>query len=171
MENLQCRMDFPLIFDLKGSILDRRTTHDHYINIESIPRTKVYKDVDFFNHLQNITVENVERVNMLRSIKLDTELLEKYSIMDYSLLLLIEETKSLKGSMIEPFNFVKYQKYVVLIGIIDYLQTYDIKKQIENKIKKMRKHETIQISAISPKPYKKRFIEMIEKVFIESCLN
>ena len=46
MENLGCRMENPIIFDMKGSTVNRRITNTEYSSLESIPRDKVYKEYD-----------------------------------------------------------------------------------------------------------------------------
>lgn len=171
MENLSAVMENPLRFDLKGSSVDRSATETEYVGFDSLPKTKVYKDTDFFNSMLHITVANNEFSNLLKTIKSDSKLLEKYSIMDYSLLMLIEKTKSLQMSMIQRNNYVKSEDFLICVGIIDFLQTYNTKKKLENKYKNLKKHESAGISAIPPKPYRKRFIRMIKNLFTLTVVN
>ena len=84
LENLSRNFEDPLKFDMKGSRTDRRTSNKDYLSLDLMPRDKVYKDMDFHATVQAIGIESVERAEMIRKITLDTALLEKYSIMDYS---------------------------------------------------------------------------------------
>lgn len=171
MENLTCKTDSPIIFDLKGSKQDRRETESLYASLEFLPRSRVLKDIDFYNNINHIYVENLELLEILKVFELDTNLLEKYSIMDYSLLILIEETSSLKGTQLKTHNYIKFGKFIVFIGIIDYLQPYNTRKKLESAYKNFNKKEITNISAIPPTPYRRRFLKMIRTVFSSNKLN
>lgn len=171
MENLSSRLETPLIFDMKGSKLDRRVTKTSYADADSMPRSKVYKDVDFFNVIHNFQLDGVELPDLMNCIKLDTNLLEKYSVMDYSLLLLLEERSFLKGSVVQGTNFFKFGKYLVFIGLIDFLQTFNMKKKIEQGYKVLKVSNADEVSAIAPKPYRKRFMKLVKQVFRIAKIN
>ena len=172
LENLSRNFEDPLKFDMKGSRTDRRTSNKDYLSLDLMPRDKVYKDMDFHATVQAIGIESVERAEMIRKITLDTALLEKYSIMDYSLLVLVEQAFFTRGSMIEGRPLTINGKYIVYVGIIDYLQTYNMSKKIENKYKnKLKRNRESNLSAISPHPYRKRFIKMVKKIFAELIVN
>jgi 1-phosphatidylinositol-4-phosphate 5-kinase len=55
---------------------------------------------------------------------------------------------------------------VLYLGIIDILQEYNVKKQIEHCVKSL-KYDPLSISAVEPSLYAKRFISFLEKVFPE----
>jgi hypothetical protein len=165
MENLSSRMKYPLIFDLKGSQADRRVTYSAYKHIGQMPRTKVYKDIDFFNVIPRIQIDKDEMPELIKALKLDTKLLQEYFIMDYSLLVMMQEMDMVKGSKVEGNGFFKYDKYLVHIGIIDFLQTYNTKKKIESKYKILKSGGRASVSAISPQPYRKRFLKLFKSVF------
>lgn len=55
---------------------------------------------------------------------------------------------------------------ILVFGIIDILQDYDISKKIEHAYKSFQ-HDPTSISAIDPRHYSKRFRDFIFKVFIE----
>lgn len=61
------------------------------------------------------------------------------------------------------------RKFIYHIGIIDYLQTYNMEKQLESRIKTTLLGRSFnEISAIDPKPYAERFLGfMVDKVFID----
>ena len=174
MENLRCGMNNPLIFDLKGSTINRRVTKHTYDSIEHFPKIKVYKDIDLLNSMIQFQVNANEFANIIRSIEIDTLLLETHLIMDYSLLVLIEEASCLRGPLIRRGNYFTSGKYIICIAIIDFFQAYNTKKKMENRYKSFKSNVDGTISSIPPKPYKKRFIEMISKIFIptqEAKLN
>ena len=167
MENLRCVMDFPLMFDLKGSTVNRRVTHTVYRGLDNLPKFKVYKDSDLNDLMINFELEQREVDRIVRSIELDTMMLESNCIMDYSMLLLIEELKSIRGSLSQRRNYARCGKYIVCIGIIDYLQAYNTAKKVENRYKSLRISYKGGISSIPPLPYRKRFMAMIRKIFRE----
>ena len=49
------------------------------------------------------------------------------------------------------------------IGIIDYLQTYTLRKELERKFKVIRNKEE-EISVMNPDDYAKRFLKKIDAV-------
>ena len=166
MENLDCGMDSPLKFDLKGSSSNRRATKNTYDGIAQFPKNNVYKDIDFSSAVIELEMDRSDLAKLLSSIELDTQVLESSMLMDYSLLLLIEERKFVRGSVSMRNRYFYCGRYVVCMGIIDYLQAYNTKKKIENKYKKFNLGLGETISSIPPKPYKKRFIEMIRNIFL-----
>ena len=63
-----------------------------------------------------------------------------------------------------------YDNEVYLISIIDYLQLFTLKKQLELQYKKM-KAEEIEISSVNPLKYKNRFIEYVHKITDENVIR
>ncbi len=62
----------------------------------------------------------------------------------------------------------KSGRYIYHIGVIDYLQEFNLDKQLENKFKMLINKEGAQISAIQPKPYATRYFKfMRDKVIID----
>ena len=171
MENLSSYMNDPWRFDMKGSAIDRRATERSYNGLDSLPNNKVYKDIDFSKAKIVFEIDDNEMTEMLNSIKLDTLLLEAHFIMDYSLLLIVAQNKSLRSTMIKRKNYVESGKYVIGIGIIDFLQAYNAKKKLENRYKTLKQNEGQQISAIPPTPYRERFLEMIKSIFFSQNVN
>lgn len=170
-ENLTSRLGNPVLFDMKGSTADRRVSAFTFKEINDMPRDVVYKDIDFAENIRYFTVTVEEQTNILTKLTRDTKLLKKYLIMDYSLLIMVEKVKSLRNSLVEKHFVTTHGSYIVFIGIIDYLQTYNTKKKLENKYKKLKNHNTMQLSAISPKPYKKRFLGMAKSIFKRKKVN
>lgn len=57
---------------------------------------------------------------------------------------------------------------VIYMGIIDILQTYNMKKRMEHTCKSMQ-YDPMSISAIEPTLYAKRFTDFLLKVFPETA--
>ena len=96
--------------------------------------------------------------------------------MDYSLLLAIEKVQTgMEQEHREDSRHVFYSscgKYVYHLAIIDYLQTYNMHKQMESKFKTnilVRQRELI--SAVEPKLYGERFIKFMKnEVILDTIL-
>lgn len=74
---------------------------------------------------------------------------------------------------VQPFEKTRHTfispcgTFIYHLAIIDYLQDYNIDKQMENKFKSILNRETENlISAVKPEPYQKRFIEFMRKEVI-----
>jgi 1-phosphatidylinositol-4-phosphate 5-kinase len=171
MENLASRLISPIMFDLKGSRSDRKVSCKPFNDISLMERGTVYKDIDFDDNIGQISVSNEELTNILIKLKRDALMLEKHLIMDYSLLLMVENVTSLRNPLISKDFIASYENYIVFAGVIDFLQTYNIKKKLEHRYKKLKNIESILLSAISPIPYRKRFISMIKNIFIRETIN
>jgi 1-phosphatidylinositol-3-phosphate 5-kinase len=79
------------------------------------------------------------------SVRNDTLFFEKQEIIDYSILVGLDE-----------------EKKELIVGIIDYLHQYTWDKQIETGVKSLVSEPTV----ISPQNYRKRFQQAIERYFI-----
>ena len=92
-------------------------------------------------------------------IRRDAIFLNKHNLMDYSLLLVIETVKKdsdFSKSLVseDGRNQIKHEDKVYHIGIIDYLQAWNMSKKIENKYK----GSNPDISAVPPYPYYHHFL-------------
>lgn len=165
MENLSKRFENPLIFDLKGSTHDRFSSLQVHNNMKSMPRDRIYKDVDFANTVKHLDLLENTGQSIMHSLTLDSELLENYEIMDFSMLLLIEEVQNKKESFAQSSRYFRFNEFVSCIGIIDYLQCYTAKKRLENKLNAMKPNETNIYSCIPPASYRARFLKMAANIF------
>ena len=161
MENLSIGLDSPLVFDLKGSTHQRTSTSLAYADFKSMPRGQIYKDLDFFRLGKSIDIPEI----FITSLELDSELLEKYSLMDYSLLLIISTIDDKNKGISKYKNEFKFEEFSVRLGIIDYLQCYTPKKKFEKTINSLRPDDINSFSCIPPDLYRKRFLDMIRDVF------
>lgn len=137
------------------------------------------KDLNFFNDEKYLLIEHSEA--FIESTTKDAEFFEDLNLMDYSLLLLkleftdenIHEYLKFKDSR----DFTFYDRHIFfskihpniayVCVIIDYLQDYNFKKQMENNIKNFiteRPQNNNMISCVPADVYAKRFIEFIKKI-------
>ena len=171
MENLASRLVNPIIFDMKGSKSDRRVVNQVYPDLKEMRRDIVYKDLDFQDNVSQISVTHEEYCLILNKLKRDSSLLEKHMIMDYSLLVMIENVSSLRNTLISKTFVATHDGYIVFIGVIDFLQTYNAKKKLEHRYKKLKNQDSIHFSSIAPTPYRKRFISMVKNIFQRERIN
>lgn len=62
----------------------------------------------------------------------------------------------------------EYYDVILVFGIIDILQDYDISKKLEHAYKSFQ-YDPTSISAVDPKQYSKRFRDFIFRVFTEDA--
>lgn len=137
-----------------------------------------------------LNFRNKDRSQIIQSMKDDVALLEKFNLMDYSLLLCVsentdylkvknrsgggiinkEQRKALQGQFMANvktrYTFLsKNCKFIYHIGIIDYLQDYHFEKRMENFAKETilgkSKQDHGEISAVPPSRYAPRFIQFM----------
>ena len=111
----------------------------------------------------------------------DLRMLREVSVMDYSLLLIIiyfpKETDPDYQSIFNLFADLKYcrrifksnnKKYIYILGIIDYLQKFNVAKFFENKYKSIVYGNEIKyVSAVDPMIYSDRMLEFAKShIFI-----
>ena len=169
VENVFANCKNPLIFDLKGSKIDRRSTSTFYKTYTEMPKSRVYKDIDFRINIQSLNLSPFQCEEIVKSLYYDTLILEEVEIMDYSLLIGIVQTKEHKHfHSVKKYKFASEGKTYYL-ALIDYLQKYDTMKKVENKFKSMKNRMSSEnLSSIPPKPYRERFLSFVKEV-IEPC--
>nr|CAI5827442.1 unnamed protein product [Callosobruchus analis] len=148
MENLFYNRTVKQKFDLKGSVRNRLVIPDNQegeivLLDENLLKLTCDSPLYILPHSKSV---------LMSAIQNDTEFLATQSVMDYSLLVgLDEENKEL------------------VLGIIDYIRTFTWDKRLETIVKKsgllggQGKLPTI----ISPDDYQKRFIEAMHRYFLE----
>jgi 1-phosphatidylinositol-4-phosphate 5-kinase len=95
---------------------------------------------------------------------MDSEFLRSKNLMDYSLLLVIEQTNIWKPDSRNRFTSSDNQVYH--FGIIDFLQDWNLQKKIERQYKlafKLKKGNSSDLSAVAPEVYQKRFSDFLSK--------
>ncbi|KAL9102661.1 MAG: hypothetical protein Q9163_002214 [Psora crenata] len=143
MENLFYDRSPTRIFDLKGSMRNRR--------IESTgEQNEVLLDenmVEFIYESPLFTREHSKKV-LRASVWNDTLFLSRQNVMDYSLMIAIDE-----------------ERKELVVGIIDCIRTYTWDKKLESWIKDRGKNRP---TVTSPKEYKSRFREAMGRYVLEA---
>lgn len=139
------------------------------------------KDNDLADSINSILIEDTKALG--QQIKMDADFLCGNNFLDYSLLLFIiydygedmqgfvesedrEENLPLANGMssftqlAQDEQGVPYKRYIYF-GIIDYITTFNMKKQIEVKFKSVMEDNP---SAVKPADYAKRFGESMYRV-------
>lgn len=147
MENIFFKRKVSRIYDLKGSLRSR-------YNPDTSGHNKVLLDLNLLEtlHTKPIFLGSKAKRRLERAVWNDTSFLASVGVMDYSLLVGIdEESKEL------------------VIGIIDYLRQYTWDKQLETWVKAsgiLGGSKDVLPTIISPDQYKKRFRKAMSKYFL-----
>ena len=178
------------VFDLKGSMVNR------FVPGGPHKPTATLKDKNLINVCrENIylrfKVKDIRQIN--DRLREDATLLRMFNLMDYSVLLCIEEnpnpTKKTSyelgeefakrkaetmASGDEGFGQVRHQfisecgKWIYHLSVIDYLQDFNLEKRMESfiKISKASKENAKLISASHPDLYATRFINFMKDTVV-----
>ncbi|TVU09488.1 hypothetical protein EJB05_42964 [Eragrostis curvula] len=147
MENVFFQRTISRVYDLKGSLRSR-------YNSDSAGHNKVLLDSNLIEalHTKPIFLGSKAKRNLERAVWNDTSFLASLDVMDYSLLVGIDE-----------------EKKELVVGIIDFLRQYTWDKQLETWVKASGilggpKNESPTV--ISPIQYKRRFRKAMSRYFL-----
>ncbi|XP_022149699.1 1-phosphatidylinositol-3-phosphate 5-kinase FAB1B-like [Momordica charantia] len=147
MENLLFRRNVTRLYDLKGSSRSR-------YNSDSTGNNKVLLDQNLIEAMRTspIFVGNKAKRLLERAVWNDTSFLASIGVMDYSLLVGVDE-----------------EKHELVIGIIDFMRQYTWDKHLETWVKAtgiLGGAKNSSPTVISPKEYKKRFRKAMTTYFL-----
>ncbi|XP_057514257.1 1-phosphatidylinositol-3-phosphate 5-kinase FAB1B-like [Actinidia eriantha] len=147
MENLLFGRNLTRLYDLKGSSRSR-------YNPDSSGSNKVLLDQNLIEAMPTspIFVGNKAKRLLERAVWNDTSFLASIDVMDYSLLVGIDE-----------------EKHELVLGIIDFMRQYTWDKHLETWVKAsgiLGGPKNISPTVISPKQYKKRFRKAMATYFL-----
>ncbi|KAG5141847.1 hypothetical protein JHK82_017542 [Glycine max] len=147
MENLLFRRTVTRLYDLKGSSRSR-------YNADSTGKNKVLLDQNLIEAMPTspIFVGNKAKRLLERAVWNDTGFLASVAVMDYSLLVGVDE-----------------EKHELVIGIIDFMRQYTWDKHLETWVKAsgiLGGPKNTSPTVISPKQYKKRFRKAMTTYFL-----
>ena len=123
-----------------------------------------------------VNFNNDQRKELLDVLENDLFFFKNLNLMDYSLLfIIINFPNQNEPDYLQILNFLgdskyvghvfksKNMKYIYIVGIIDYLQEYNIKKIIENKYKKLfYGDDIVNVSSVEPNFYAERFYNFMK---------
>ncbi|KAI4387336.1 hypothetical protein MLD38_005176 [Melastoma candidum] len=147
MENLLFQRNVVRLYDLKGSSRSR-------YNPDSSGANKVLLDQNLIESMPTapIFVGNKAKRLLERAVWNDTSFLASVDVMDYSLLVGIDE-----------------EKHELVLGIIDFMRQYTWDKHLETWVKAsgiLGGPKNASPTVISPKQYKKRFRKAMTTYFL-----
>ncbi|ONK75153.1 uncharacterized protein A4U43_C03F13910 [Asparagus officinalis] len=143
MENLLFTRNITRLYDLKGSLRSRYNTDCN---------NKVLLDQNLLEATSPIFVRNKAKRLLERAVWNDTAFLASVAVMDYSLLVGVDEVK-----------------HELVLGIIDFMRQYTWDKHLENWVKAsgiLGGPKNVAPTVISPKQYKKRFRKAMTGYFL-----
>ena len=142
MENLFYNRKVDRMFDLKGSTRNRYQANKEAVLLDENLLHLVRDGKWIFT-----TEESKETLNM--GVHNDTLMLRRNDIMDYSMLLGLDD-----------------EKKEIYVGIIDYMREYDMKKQLEFLAKSTVAGRGQQPTVVDPNKYKERFRAAMNNYFL-----
>ena len=165
-----------LTFDLKGSTVDRQNISkiDEKLNrnllIEKY-KNIVLKDIDLKILKFNFLLKSSHSKNLIKSIKNDSEFLERFEVIDYSLLVFVHKYR--QNDICLSLNNCGIMKsedknYLFEFSIIDFLGPFNFEKKSEKLAKTfvgyIKQMKDTNFSVLDPKRYGLRFRNFAEKV-------
>ena len=157
MENTTPNSENSLVFDLKGSSIDR------FVPLKSGPdffETDILKDENFRLLGKKIKMSLKESAETLEILQEDMRVLRDIGVMDYSLLLVMSNDHLARSRYSIGKNYY--------LAIIDLFQVYDSTKAFERWFKiYIRRVDKNLISVISPFEYFQRLLEFVQSIFSE----
>lgn len=153
-----------LIFDLKGSVVNRAVLADgQTLTLEA--KGQVLKDVDFHRVKGTLVVGEQQCERFYAQVQRDASFLESIRAMDYSLLLGLSTASSVR--LPTHHTLAEHSTSELwYLGIIDYLQEYNVKKHLETVSHKLASPTgpLSDRSCVNPVLYRVRFCEFMQKV-------
>lgn len=161
-------------FDLKGSTVGRLSDSS----------SAVSKDLNVLQSNKKFVLGERARLAVLQLLARDTEFLARWRLMDYSLLVAVEQARHgdyggrfspvgpggtlLSSASQDSGKVVLYNPGANLIfhmGVIDFLQAYTFRKFLETLFKSLY-CDGKRISSVNPGFYAKRLVEFIQNITI-----
>ena len=165
-----------LTFDLKGSTVDRQNISkiDEKLNrnilIEKY-KNIVLKDIDLKILKFNFLLKSSHSKNLIKSIKNDSEFLERFEVIDYSLLVFVHKYRQNDICLsLNNYGIMKSEdkNYLFEFSIIDFLGPFNFEKKSEKLAKTfvgyIKQMKDTNFSVLDPKRYGLRFRNFAEKV-------
>ncbi|XP_060214639.1 putative 1-phosphatidylinositol-3-phosphate 5-kinase FAB1C isoform X1 [Lycium barbarum] len=146
MENLFFERKISRVYDLKGSLRSR-------YNADTTGANKVLLDMNLLEtlHTKPIFLGSKAKRSLERAVWNDTSFLASVDVMDYSLLVGVDE-----------------ERKELVLGIIDFMRQYTWDKHLETWVKAsgILGQKNASPTIVSPKQYKKRFRKAMTTYFL-----
>jgi len=159
-------------YDLKGSEVGRRTLPNQKYKMQEDNLPMILKDLDL---KRKFLLNHNDRTALMEQLTKDCQFLEKQNIMDYSLLICVHNKRLVVNENYDDFHAFSRRKHglespeneVIFMGIIDVLQPYNWRKQLETNLKSFF-DDPEKISCVDPQKYSKRFQNYLNELFQSS---
>jgi len=161
-------------YDMKGSRYDREVLKGQQIDSKAQLKGMILKDVDFEKYEQKLYLHSDLRKAFLDQIKRDSEFFRSVNLIDYSFMVFVVN-KQEAAKEIDPANDFTAKSQLgsmeninepglyYNMGIIDYLQPFNLQKRMERFLKRLKKLDrNLDTSSQHPEYYSDRFIKFIE---------
>ena len=167
-----------LVFDLKGSSVDRQIIKEEHKTLPQKDLINKYKsdtlkDTDLDIIGIKFELNPFDGKNILNSIYNDSMFLQKYDITDYSLLVFVNKyNKKNLEKEVGNYNVIAglNKKYIFNFSIIDFLGTFDLGKKSEKIMKEIvgvfKSSSNKNFSVQNPQIYGSRFRKFAKKIII-----
>ena len=167
-----------LVFDLKGSSVDRQIIKEEHKKLPQKDLINKYKsdtlkDTDLDIIGIKFELNPFDGKNILNSIYNDSMFLQKYDITDYSLLVFVNKyNKKNLEKEVGNYNVIAglNKKYIFNFSIIDFLGTFDLGKKSEKIMKEIvgvfKSSSNKNFSVQNPQIYGSRFRKFAKKIII-----
>lgn len=159
MENVfRDASDAKIVFDIKGSRKNRQCLPPTLFppSIFSLS-PGIYKDLDFSRIQNKPFISNWSEI--VFQIEKDTKILRDLNLIDYSLILGVVKNGVLAGKRVGLGA-----ECSVILGVIDYLQEYNVRKRLEKRVKTVINDENA-VSVTDPERYRCRFVGFVQGMF------
>lgn len=163
MENILYNKDKSLIFDIKGSKLDREIKN--ILDPKNPPLGTVMKDINFIKLGYRFDIEDSVKKTIVENLIDDFSVLKNAGIMDYSILLgIYKETTKDEEDEMNRYSMKMKNGDVVSIGVIDLFQIYNLSKFSEKTVKGVLNKKE-DISSMNPEDYYMRICQFTRAIF------
>jgi len=169
-------------FDMKGSKYSRQVIKTKGRVEEHVLKQHVLKDLDFERFEKKLYLKEAKKGVLLRQIEADSLFLRKMKLIDYSLMIFLvnkDQYRREQGSLHDEFitknplaslENSRDPGFSYNVGIVDYLQPYNLEKAFEKIMKKIKKlNLKLDTSSQEPIFYSERFIGFVRKIIGEDA--
>ena len=155
-------------YDLKGSTENREVKLNELNAIEEqLLRKTTLKDINFNKNQEKILLNDIDHDRVIKILKRDVNFFKSKGLIDYSLLLGIIDQPDQKALNSQEFNCIKIDdSKMVILGIIDFLETFTLSKKCEKVFKNTKNFcKETDVSCQPPDKYAQRFIDALTNWF------
>ena len=164
-------------YDMKGSTFDREVLkNQNIIELSELKGKGTLKDTDFFKYDQFLSIAPHLSSKFVTVMQRDASFFRQHNLIDYSLAVFIVNKKRYIDDNGQLPKSSEYHELCSMqsisqpdlwynLGIIDYLQPYNLNKMIEKNLKKLIKRNlSLDTSSQPPEKYAARFSKFANRL-------